>query len=62
MEGYSILLSLLDDNLLDKFLRKFRKLFLRVLAPTRARLYDVEELEENINSLKEDKQWVKSLT
>ena len=56
MEGYSILLSLLDDNLLDKFLRKFRKLFLRVLAPTRARLYDVEELEENINSLKEDKQ------
>ena len=56
MEGYSILLSLLDDNLLDKFLRKFKKLFLRVLAPTRARLYDVEELEENINSLKEDKQ------
>ena len=56
MEGYSILLSLLDDNLLDNFLRKFRKLFLRVLAPTRARLYDVEELEENINSLKEDKQ------
>ena len=56
MEGYSVLLSLLDDNLLDKFLRKFKKLFLRVLAPTRARLYDVEELEENINSLKEDKQ------
>lgn len=56
MEGYSILLSLLDDNLLENFLRKFRKLFLRVLAPTRARLYDVEELEENINSLKEDKQ------
>ena len=56
MEGYSILLSLLDDNLLDKFLRKFRKIFISVLAPTRARLYDVEELEENINSLKEDKQ------
>lgn len=56
MEGYSILLSLLDDNLLENFLRKFKKLFLRVLAPTRARLYDVEELEENINSLKEDKQ------
>ena len=56
MEGYSILFSLLDDNILDKFLRKFKKLFLRVLAPTRARLYDVEELEENINSLKEDKQ------
>lgn len=56
MEGYSILLSLLDDNLLENFLRKFKKLFLRVLAPTLARLYDVEELEENIeNATQEEK-------
>lgn len=55
MEGYAILLSLLDDKLLETFLRKFKKLFLRVLAPTAARLYDVYELEENMkNSLQEE--------
>lgn len=54
MEGYSILLSLLDDDLLENFLRKFKKLFLRVLAPTLARLYDVQELEENIKSIEEE--------
>lgn len=48
MEGYAILLSLLDDKLLETFLRKFKKLFLRVLAPTLARLYDVQELEDNM--------------
>lgn len=54
MEGYAILLSLLDDKLLETFLRKFKKLFLRVLAPTLARLYDVRELEENIKSIEEE--------
>lgn len=57
MDGYAILLSLLDDNLLESFLRKFRKLFLRVLAPTAPRLYDIEDLEENIeNAQQEDEQ------
>jgi hypothetical protein len=54
MEGYAVLVSMLNDNLLENFLRKFKKLFLRVLAPTLARLYDVQELEENIKSIEED--------
>lgn len=56
MEGYAILVSLLDDNLLENFLRKFKKLFLRVLAPTLARLYDVEELEENIENATQEEE------
>lgn len=46
-EAYSLLMSLMDDTLTDKFLDKFRKLFLRLVAPTTPVLYDVEELVEN---------------
>lgn len=51
-EGYAMLLSLLQSDYTERFLRGFRKLFLRILAPNVTRLYDVEELNENIeNSL-----------
>lgn len=49
-EGYAMLLSLLQSDYTEKFLRSFRKLFLRVLAPNFARLYDVEEINENIEN------------
>lgn len=49
-EGYSLLLSLLQSDYTERFLRNFRKLFLKILAPNYARLYDVEELNENIEN------------
>ena len=48
LDGYSMLLTLLDNNIIDRFLRRFKKLFLRVLAPNRAQLYDVEQLIINL--------------
>lgn len=49
-EGYALLLSLLQSDYTERFLRNFRKLFLKILAPNYARLYDVEELNENIEN------------
>lgn len=49
-EGYALLLSLLQSDYTERFLRNFRKLFLRILAPNYARLYDIEELNENIEN------------
>lgn len=48
LEGYNMLLNLLDSDIIERFLRRFKKLFLRVLAPNRAQLYDVEQLIINL--------------
>lgn len=48
-EAYSLLMALLDDSITDKFLDRFKSLFLRLIAPTYPLLYDVEELTNNLN-------------
>lgn len=48
IEAYSVLASLLDDTFTEKFLSRFERLFLKLLAPTEPLLYDVTELQENI--------------
>ena len=48
LEGYNMLLNLLDSDVIERFLRRFKKLFLRVLAPNRAQIYDVEQLIINL--------------
>lgn len=40
-EGYAIISSLLETDMTDDFLREFRKLFIKVLAPDRPLLYDI---------------------
>lgn len=47
MEGYAILMDLLDTDVSEEFLRQFRKLFIKVLAPDRPLLYTTEIMEDN---------------
>lgn len=47
MEGYANLMALLDVDVSEEFLDKFRKLFIKVLAPDRPLLYTTEIMEDN---------------
>lgn len=47
MEGYANLMALLDVDVSEEFLTKFRKLFIKVLAPDRPLLYTTEIMEDN---------------
>lgn len=43
MEGYATLLSLVQSDVLEEFLRKFEKLFIKILAPDYPLLYITED-------------------
>lgn len=47
MEGYANLMALLDTDVSEEFITKFRKLFIKVLAPDRPLLYTTEIMEDN---------------
>lgn len=47
MEGYAILMDLLDTDVSEEFLTRFRKLFIKVLAPDRPLLYETTIMEDN---------------
>lgn len=47
MEGYAILMELLDTDVSEEFLTRFRKLFIKVLAPDRPLLYETTIMEDN---------------
>ena len=47
LEGYSILLSLLDSDVTTDFLRKFDKLFIQVVQPDEPLYYEMEEQKWN---------------
>lgn len=47
MEGYANLMALLDTDVSEEFLTKFKKLFIKVLAPDRPLLYTTEIMEDN---------------
>lgn len=47
MEGYANLMALLDTDVSEEFLTKFKKLFIKVLAPDRPLLYETTVMEDN---------------
>ena len=47
MDAYANLMALLDTDVSEEFLTKFRKLFIKVLAPDRPLLYETIIMEEN---------------
>lgn len=47
LEGYSMLLSLLETDVTEEFIGKFKKLFLTVVAPDYPLLYKTEMENEN---------------
>lgn len=47
MDAYANLMSLLETDVTEEFLGKFKKLFIKVLAPDRPLLYTTEILEDN---------------
>lgn len=49
VEGYALLMSLLDDKLTQRFINRFRCLFVCVLIPSDPYCFNTSELEENIN-------------
>lgn len=42
MEGYAMLMSLLKKDVIDEFIHKFKRLFIKVLAPDYPLLYETE--------------------
>ena len=42
MEGYATLLALLEKDVIDEFIHKFKRLFIKVLAPDYPLLYSTE--------------------
>ena len=42
MEGYASLMALLDKDVLDEFIHKFRRLFIKITAPDYPLLYNTE--------------------
>lgn len=47
LEAYANLMALLETDVTEEFLTKFRKLFIKVLAPDRPLLYTTEITEDN---------------
>lgn len=47
LEGYANLLALLEDDVVDEFIHKFRRLFIKVLAPDTPLLYETFIMEDN---------------
>lgn len=47
MDAYANLMTLLETDVTEEFLTKFRKLFIKVLAPDRPLLYTTEIMEDN---------------
>ena len=43
LDGYANLLALLDEEVVDEFIHKFRRLFIKVLAPDYPLLYTTED-------------------
>lgn len=42
IEGYALLQELIDNDVIDEFIHKFKKLFIKVLAPDYPLLYETE--------------------
>lgn len=48
MEGYAMLMSLLETDVTQKFLDKFKKLFLKVVQPEKPLWYSTETVDDDI--------------
>lgn len=49
LEGYALLLSLLEDDVTETFIKRFKKLFLTVVYPEAPLWYISEEIEDEEN-------------